>query len=52
MERAVPILPADDLAVAKRFYVTGLGFRVLYEASETAGLTQREGQEYRATGSW
>lgn len=34
MERAIPILPADDLAVAKRFYVDGLGFRVTFEASE------------------
>ena len=34
MERAVPILPADDLAVAKTFYVQGLGFAVLFEASE------------------
>jgi uncharacterized glyoxalase superfamily protein PhnB len=34
MERAVPILPADDLGVAKAFYVDGLGFRVTFEASE------------------
>ena len=34
MERAIPILPADDLAAAKTFYVEGLGFRVLFEASE------------------
>ena len=34
MERAIPILPAEDLAVAKRFYVDGLGFRVAFEASE------------------
>jgi catechol 2,3-dioxygenase-like lactoylglutathione lyase family enzyme len=34
MERAVPILPADDLAAAKAFYVDGLGFRVTFEASE------------------
>jgi len=32
MERAVPILPADDLGVAKRFY-TGLGFTVTFEAT-------------------
>ena len=32
MERAVPILPADDLGVAKRFY-TGLGFAVTFEAT-------------------
>ena len=34
MERAVPILPTDDLAAAKAFYVDGLGFRVTFEASE------------------
>jgi catechol 2,3-dioxygenase-like lactoylglutathione lyase family enzyme len=34
MERAIPILPAEDLAVAKTFYVDGLGFRVAFEASE------------------
>ena len=33
MEQAIPILPADDLAVAKTFYVDGLGFRVAFEAS-------------------
>lgn len=34
MERAVPILPADDLRISKAFYVDGLGFSVLCEASE------------------
>jgi catechol 2,3-dioxygenase-like lactoylglutathione lyase family enzyme len=34
MERAVPILPADDLTAAKAFYVEGLGFRVIFEVSE------------------
>jgi catechol 2,3-dioxygenase-like lactoylglutathione lyase family enzyme len=34
MERAIPILPADDLEVAKAFYVERLGFRVTFEASE------------------
>ena len=34
MERAVPMLPADDLAAAKAFYVDGLGFDVSFEASE------------------
>jgi catechol 2,3-dioxygenase-like lactoylglutathione lyase family enzyme len=34
MEQAIPILPADDLSVAKTFYVEGLGFRVTFEASE------------------
>lgn len=33
-ERAVPILPGDDLAVAKAFYVDKLGFVVDYEATE------------------
>ena len=33
MERAVPILPADDLAAAKRFYET-LGFHTTFEATE------------------
>ena len=34
MERAIPVLPADDLSVAKDFYATKLGFRVLYEVSD------------------
>ena len=34
MEQAIPILPAADLAMARAFYVDGLGFRVLFEASE------------------
>ena len=34
MERAVPILPVEDMAIAKAFYVNGLGFRVTFEASE------------------
>ena len=34
MERAIPILPADDLAVAKLFYADKLGFHVTFEASE------------------
>ena len=33
MERAVPNLPADDLQVAKDFYVGKLGFSVRYEAT-------------------
>jgi len=33
-ERAVPILPADDLEVAKRFYVDALGFDIEFEATE------------------
>jgi uncharacterized glyoxalase superfamily protein PhnB len=40
MERAIPILPADDLRVAKEFYVNRLGFQVRFEATEDgrAGL--------------
>ncbi len=34
MERAVPILPVDDLSVAKDFYATKLGFEVLFEVSD------------------
>jgi len=33
MERAIPILPADDLSLAKEFYVEKLGFRVTFEVS-------------------
>jgi len=34
MERAIPILPADDLTVAKEFYVDRLGFDLTFEATE------------------
>ena len=34
MDRAIPILPADDLRVAKEFYVSRLGFKVRFEATE------------------
>ena len=34
MERAVPILPSDDLTLARTFYVDGLGFRVAFEVTE------------------
>ena len=39
-ERAIPVLPADDLRVAKNFYVDRLGFDIRFEASEdgTNGL--------------
>jgi len=33
MERAVPILPADDLQAAKAFYVDRLGFSIRFEAT-------------------
>ena len=40
MERAVPVLPVDDLDVAKKFYVDALGFEVTFEATDDgkAGL--------------
>ncbi len=34
MERAVPILPVDDLRTAKEFYVGKLGFTVGFEVTE------------------
>ena len=34
MEKAVPILPADDLTAAKHFYVDRLGFHVTFEESD------------------
>lgn len=34
MERAVPVLPADDLQTARDFYVSALGFHVTFEATE------------------
>ena len=34
MERAVPVLPADDLAVAKDFYVRRLGFNLTFEVTD------------------
>lgn len=34
MERAVPILPGDDIGAAKEFYVRKLGFNILFEATE------------------
>lgn len=34
MERAIPHLPADDLRVARDFYVSKLGFQVEFEATE------------------
>lgn len=47
MGRAVAILPADDLSVAKKFFVDTLGFRVQWEATSDgkAGLfgVERDG---------
>jgi catechol 2,3-dioxygenase-like lactoylglutathione lyase family enzyme len=37
MERAVPILPGDDVNTAKKFYVDGLGFNVAWEWSSPDG---------------
>ncbi len=34
MERAVPVLPVDDLRVAREFYVDRLGFSATFEASD------------------
>jgi hypothetical protein len=34
MERAIPILPADDLSVAKAYYVDRLGFHTRFYWSE------------------
>ena len=34
MERAVPVLPGDDIGVAKDFYVDGLGFQVSFEMTD------------------
>lgn len=34
MELAVPILPVEDLRLAKEFYVGALGFDVTFEATE------------------
>lgn len=45
MERAVPILPADDLSVSKAFY-TRLGFNVTFEeVRDAAGRTGIMGVE-------
>ncbi len=33
MKRAVPVLPADDLRVAKAFYLDRLGFTIRFEAT-------------------
>jgi len=40
MERAIPVLPADDLRVAREFYVDRLGFDIRFEATDdgTSGL--------------
>lgn len=37
MERAIPILPVDDLDRAKRFYTDGLGFDVTFDVRHEDG---------------
>lgn len=37
MERAVPVLPVDDLTRAKHFYADGLGFDVSFEVRNDDG---------------
>jgi len=51
MERAVPILPADDLRAAKEFYVTKLGFSVVFETSDggNTGMLGLERGDIRIT---
>jgi catechol 2,3-dioxygenase-like lactoylglutathione lyase family enzyme len=34
MDLAIPILPGTDLALARKFYVDGLGFAVRFEATD------------------
>lgn len=34
MERAIAVLPADDITVARRFYVEKLGFSVRFDTSD------------------
>lgn len=34
MERAIPVLPADDLSAARQFYVHKLGFHVTFEQTD------------------
>jgi catechol 2,3-dioxygenase-like lactoylglutathione lyase family enzyme len=34
MELAIPVLPADDLRIAREFYIERLGFGVRFESTE------------------
>jgi uncharacterized glyoxalase superfamily protein PhnB len=34
VERAVPILPVDDLVIAREFYIGALGFEVAFESTD------------------
>lgn len=51
MERAIPILPAEDLSVARDFYVSKLGFQIVFEASDDGknGLLALERGSIRMT---
>ena len=51
MEKAIPVLPADDLSAAKHFYVDGLGFRVTFEESDgtRAASWRVEARHYSAS---
>src|SRR5687768_4049922 len=45
MERAVPVLPVEDMAVAKEFYVDMLGFHVSFETKYGGGIGSLMGVE-------
>lgn len=45
MERAVPVLPADDINAARRFYVEGLGFELKWGFTGEDGTTGMFGVE-------
>lgn len=51
MERAIPILPADDLRIARDFYVSKLGFQIVFESSDDGknGLLALERGSIRIT---
>ena len=36
MERAIPVIPADDIQAMRSFYVDTLGFTLLYDTSDGA----------------
>lgn len=39
MERAVPVIPADDIAASRSFYVDGLGFELTWGFTNDDGKT-------------
>ena len=49
MVRAVPILPGDDLSIAKALYVDGLGFQTRFEVTEDAGTGSSAWSAARST---